>query len=247
METPSTTRYIDQRDFKRLGYRVEENFISRTECAQLIEQLKAKQTQHIFPRIERKMPGRSLNYRVMDGVFIQQYLPDLLLIAEKIKATIKPIIPYEIETLKNKAAAVNVNITDPGGEYRWHYDRNAITAILYLNQVRGGETELVPNARKHLGKLKHTFIQRWMDQRLIHDVSEKPSTKIMQITPYPGRLLIMRGDKCLHSVKAVGAGDARYNIIFTFDQKGAHFHVDKNLDPYLYSKEKAPPFDPNYI
>lgn len=35
----------------------------------------------------------------------------------------------------------------PGGEYRWHYDRNAVTAILYLNEVPGGETEIFPNFR----------------------------------------------------------------------------------------------------
>jgi hypothetical protein len=39
------------------------------------------------------------------------------------------------------------NITPPGGEYRWHYDRNAATAILYLNEVPGGETEMFPNYR----------------------------------------------------------------------------------------------------
>ena len=37
--------------------------------------------------------------------------------------------------------ACNINITSPGGERRWHYDRNAITGILYLNEVEGGETE----------------------------------------------------------------------------------------------------------
>ncbi|NEN87483.1 MAG: hypothetical protein F6K48_00455 [Okeania sp. SIO3H1] len=41
----------------------------------------------------------------------------------------------------------NINITEKGGTYHWHYDRNPITALLYLNKVDGGEIEFYPNYR----------------------------------------------------------------------------------------------------
>ena len=49
--------------------------------------------------------------------------------------------------IEDAVAARNINVTPPGGEYRWHYDRNAVTAIIYLNEVPGGETEIFANYR----------------------------------------------------------------------------------------------------
>ncbi len=43
------------------------------------------------------------------------------------------------------------------------YDRNAVTAILYLNTVSGGETEMYPEYRIHLGKRKGARFQKWLD------------------------------------------------------------------------------------
>ncbi|HET8840930.1 MAG TPA: hypothetical protein VFN35_05650 [Ktedonobacteraceae bacterium] len=40
---------------------------------------------------------------------------------------------------------MNGNIMLAGGEYRWHYDQNTITALLYPNKGDGGEIEFYPN------------------------------------------------------------------------------------------------------
>jgi hypothetical protein len=49
-------------------------------------------------------------------------------------------------------------------QYRWHYDRNAVTGILYLNEVSGGETEMYSGCRIYLGRYKDTIAQRWLDK-----------------------------------------------------------------------------------
>jgi hypothetical protein len=135
-----------------------------------------------------------------------------------------------------------VNLTPAGGEYRWHYDRNAVTAILFLNAVEGGETEMYPNFRIRLPRWKDSWIQRALDRmlRLFLRVA-----RLVVVAPAPGRMIIMRGDRCLHSVRRVVQGE-RINVIMTFDVPGSRFRAAENLDPYLYSNRATPDFDPNY-
>lgn len=64
--------------------------------------------------------------------------------------------------------------------------------------------------------------------------------------PKIGRLLIMRGDRCLHSVRAVAGEWACFHVIVTYDDPDPVFRVEENLDPYLYPLDASPPFDPNY-
>lgn len=229
------------------SFYIEDDFLSEAQSNSLLRLIQRTETHFQTPKIERQMPGRSLRYRVMDGIYILHHLPELLDLIPSVQAIASIFNKNKIFALDNPSAAINVNITEPSGEYRWHYDRNAITAILYLNSVSGGETELIPNSRIHLGPLKHTFVQRWLDQPLIKRLNTGLAEETVTISPKPGRLMIMQGDRCLHSVKSVEAGEPRYNIIFTFDKHNARFHVDKGLDPYLYSTNPTPGIDPNYV
>jgi len=245
--------------FDQYTYYVDDLFLCQSACSGLLSDIKQKQTEQVLPHVKRTIKGRSLDYRVMDGLFVKTHLPALIALTPKVMRAANKLCDYELYPIDNPSAVVNVNITAKGGEYRWHYDRNAITAILYLNQVQQGETELIPNSRFHLGPLKHSCVQRWVDRRLIgklnhtsnhalnhtrHQTNAVPG--IVQVSPKPGRLMIMQGDRCLHSVNPVGSNIERYNVIYTFDKKGARYPIDKHLDPYLYSLEKAPVFDPNY-
>lgn len=201
---------------------------------------------HTLPLIQREAAGRSLRYFVIDGEVVHESLPELVDIYQKVEQLVKERFGSQLSPLRNRAASVNVNVTPPGGEYRWHYDRNAVTAILYLNTVAGGETEMYPGYRIHLGRWKNTRAQRWLDGLLQWKPLLKLSRKRRLICPAQGLLLVMRGDRCLHSVCRVEGSADRVNIIMTFDAPHARFGVEANLDPYLYSKKPAPSFDPNY-
>ena len=152
----------------------------------------------------------------------------------------------DLAPLRNRAASVNVNVTQPGGEYRWHYDRNAVTAILYSTSRRRRNRD-VPQLPHLPGRWKHTRAQRWLDAMLQSNRLMRVFAHKTAISPRAGRLLVMRGDRCLHSVRPVepGSGD-RINIIMTFDVPDARFPVQEDLDSYLYSRQSAPAFDPNY-
>lgn len=141
----------------------------------------------------------------------------------------------EVVPIANRRVAINVNVTEPGGEYCWHYDRNAVTAILYLNAVAGGETECYPGYRIRLRHPALAGAQRALDalvQWLVFGLRLRPPAVI---TPRPGALVIMRGDRCLHSVRAArGPGD-RLAVVMAFDAPGARYPGEPELDAYLYS------------
>lgn len=222
------------------------SYLSPAECEKILGSVREFQKSHTLPFIHRKTAGRSLRYFVIDGDVVHDSLPELVDIYHEVEQVVKKNFGSQLTPLRNRAASVNVNVTPPGGEYRWHYDRNTVTAILYLNTVTGGETEMYPGYRLHLGRWKNTRAQRWVDGLMQWGPLLKASRKRTLVSPAQGLLLIMRGDRCLHSVRRVEGTEDRINLVMTFDVPQAHFAVEENLDPYLYSKKPAPSFDPNY-
>jgi hypothetical protein len=219
-----------------------EQFLSHAECDSLLAEVRAYAAAHDVPLIVREHEARTLRYRVIDGDAIHASLPRFVELYARVTEHIRAIDPA-LEPLANQTASVNVNITPPGGEYRWHYDRNAVTAILFLNRCEGGETEMYPGFRLRVGQ-KDSLLQRMLDRMLR---AFRRFATLVVVTPEPGRMIVMRGDRCLHSVRRVIRGDDRVNVVMTFDPPGARFRAEQGLDPYLYSSAAAKPGDPNYL
>jgi 2OG-Fe(II) oxygenase superfamily len=227
------------------GVHVIENFLAPSQCEELLTDVERYRTDREPPLIVRREPDRSLYYRVIDGEQVYRFLPRVVRFYSETTQVVRQVSGLDLAPLENRAVSVNINITPVGGEYRWHYDRNAVTAILYLNQVSGGETEMYPGCRVYLGKYKDTIAQRWLDKISRQPVILRRFGKRMCVAPRAGMLIVMRGDQCLHSVRRVESGE-RINVIMAFDRRGASFKVEKHLDAYLYSQSEAPHFDPNY-
>jgi hypothetical protein len=155
---------------------------------------------------------------------------------------VKKVFGEWIEPLGDKQVACNVNITQPGGSYRYHYDRNAVTVILYLNETRGGETECYPNHRLNL-----IYLQREVDRVFENPMFRRVFGKQILVRPRAGRLLVMRGDRCLHSVREVSGNADRINIVMSYDVKGARHANSHHLNSYLYSGAIVHHGDPNYV
>jgi|SRR5580658_707356 hypothetical protein len=228
------------------GVELIDHYLSEDDCGQLLRDIEEYRSAHEIPTIYRAQPGRSLRYLVIDGDRIHESFPGIVGIYRRVGQLVQRMGGMDLAPLSNRAASVNVNVIEAGGEYRWHYDRNAVTAILYLNAVSGGETEMYPNYRLRLGRWKHTCAQRWLDRVLRTRWLIEWFGHKTEISPRAGRILVMRGDRCLHSVRPVEGPRERVNIIMTFDLPDARFPVQRDLDPYLYSKVPAPSVDPNY-
>src|SRR5262249_32866857 len=129
---------------------------------------------------------------------------------------------------------------------RWHYDRCPVTAMLYLNTVAGGEIEFYANSRLPCGPLAGTPAQRCLDAvSASRGVRTLTHPRAGAGAPPPGRLLILRGGRSLHSVRRVGDGPARINLVVSYSAPGADMALPE-LDSYLYSDAPFAKADPNY-
>src|SRR5262249_35256263 len=157
-----------------------------------------------LPYVQRHTRGRDLRYQVIDGAQIATALPMIGAVLAETDRTVSERCGRPLVRLDGQVG-VNVNITPPGGSYRWHYDRCPVTAMLYLNAVTGGEIEFYPNCRLPCGPFRRTALQRGLDAvSSSRGVRALTRRRRVAVPPTPGRLLILRGDRCLHSVRDVG-------------------------------------------
>lgn len=237
---------ISAKEFARQGFCVEQNYLSVRECEQLLSSIEDYRRKHEVPRIYRENTERSLNYAVIDGLKIERHFPEIRRLYSEVNKIANRITGLNLAPMQNPQVGANVNITLSGGSYRWHYDRNKITGILYLNEIEGGETEFYPNYRLYFGKRRYSNLQKWADNFLRAKVVRGLFGKQILLKPSPGSLLLMRGDKCLHSVRPVLGGKDRINLVFSYDLPDVDFAIGQNLDDYLYTQNASNTSDPNY-
>ena len=129
-------------DFWKEGVALQPNFLSATESEKYCQSVLALDRDVGLPLIERRVRERSLRYKVVDGLRIAEALPEIDDLTKRVEDALERTCGPGLLPIDDAVAARNINVTPPGGEYRWHYDRNAATAIIYLNEVPGGETEI---------------------------------------------------------------------------------------------------------
>ena len=224
------------------------HFLSRKDCEELLNKVGQYQRGRKIPTIYRPAAGRPLNYSVIDGHRIARHLPELLQLNDKVTNFIKTNSDPELAPLVDTRVACNVNITSRGGTYRYHYDRNAVTAILYLNEIDGGgETECYPNYRLDFWQRKYPRFQKPLDSLLQNRAVRRLSGKLTIVRPEPGKLLVMRGKRCLHSVRPVHGNRERVNVVMAYDYPDVEFDVGDELNSYLYNDfDEVAGADPNY-
>ncbi len=227
------------------GIYVVKDFLDLSTCKALLDNVNRYRQRHKIPTVYRPANERPLNYSVIDGDRISCDLPDILDLYSRVTELVKRLDRY-IEPVRDARVACNINITPTGGTYRYHYDRNAVTAILYLNETEGGETECYPNYRLDFWKATRPGLQRRLDQLLQTRVLRRLSMKETLVRPETGKLLIMRGNRCLHSVMPVRGNRERVNVIMAYDYPQAQFHAADELNHYLYEPDSVEITDPNY-
>jgi hypothetical protein len=233
-------------EFARKGYSIRHNFLTGKECENYLSLIADYRQTHPVEEIYRQSRERSLNYKVIDGLKIKEHLPEIRRLYTDVNQIVNQTAGQILEPLKNTQVGVNINITLPGGEYRWHYDRNKITGILYLNSVEGGETECYPNYRLYLEKYRYSKPQQWLDSLLQLKIMRRLFGEQILLQPQAGSLVLMQANKCLHSVRPVLGDKERINVIMAYDAPGADFIVEQNLDSYLYNQDASISSDPNY-
>lgn len=231
------------------GYVVTDEFLSADDCRRLLGQIDDYRSTTDLPEIHRATRGRDLRYLVIDGHQIREQLPDIWdLYTGSVQARMSEVAGEEMFPLQNERAGVNVNVMEPGNsEYRWHYDRTPVTAVLYLNAVEGGATELYPSLRILLSDQRRARTQRVLDRMVTTRLVRGARSKKVAVAPRGGRLVAIAGNRCWHSVSGVRGSDDRVNIILAYDRKDATFAAEQGLDSYLYTNDRKAQKDPNYL
>jgi len=227
---------------------VSDGFVDPEQRSALLKEITAYREGHVLPYIEREESDRPLRYQVIDGEAVALELPGVVRLYEQVKQAVGTTFGDELVPLPNARVRVNVNVTPPGGSYRWHYDRNPVTAVAYLNPVAGGDIEVYANYRIDLGPWRHTAAQRWADRllRTPFAVRRWGQSRYQRITPAAGRLVTMAADRCLHSVCPVEGTDDRIAVVMAYDLGGANTGNRGSLDSYIYSDVNVRSGDPNY-
>lgn len=221
-------------------------FVSEEECENLLRQIEEYRAENELPEVFRQSGDRPLHYKVIDGDRIRDHLPDLVVIYERVHALVNDAMRVNLEPLADQKVGLNVNVTAAGGTYRWHYDRNAVTVILYLNAVPGGETEIYPNYRLFMEGARYSGLQQLSDRLLELRPIRSLFGKLVRVKPKAGLLIAMRGNRCLHSVRPVEGDEDRINVIMSFDTPSKQYDVASQLNSYLYESDAGASDDPNY-
>jgi len=235
-------------ELEKVGYQIVDDFLTEDQCRLLLNRISDFREHNTLPEIYRPMKGRSLRYHVINGEQIQMSLPGIWeLYTGEVNELVNKSLGFPLEPLANSRAGVNVNLMRPNqSSYRWHYDRACVTSIVYLNEVEGGETELYPNYRILLQKGKNTALQRTLDRFIQIKPIRNVFGNMVRASPKVGRLIMMRADRCWHSVRSVLGDQERINIILSYDFPGTEYPMEEGLDSYLYSKDEQRSTDPNY-
>lgn len=224
------------------GLAVVPRFLVPAEVAVVLEAIYAYRRDHQLPIVARPQPGRFLRYQVIDGHHFVEAVPDPTDIVARVHAEVDRICGPPLTLIDDVRAACNVNITPPEGQYPWHYDRNQVTALVYLNRVQGGETEFHRNYRlvapEGTPQLQSVF-DSVLRSRAARALRGHPQT----VTPDAGTLVVLRGDRTLHSVRPVAGDDDRINLVIAFDRPDTHHHRAA-LDHFLYDAAPNRPPDP---
>lgn len=232
-------------DFWKEGVAIEPNFLSDEECEKHCQSVLELDRTKGLPLIERKVRERSLKYKVVDGRRIAEALPDIDDLTRRVDVVLARICGPGLVPIDDFVAARNINVTPPGGEYRWHYDRNAATALIYLNEVPGGETEMFPNFRLLVRNGRYQRLQKVLDDIVRSRIARRLFGHQRLVEPSRGTLVIMRGNTTLHSVRAVLGTEDRIAIVLAYDYPGRG-HMRRALNSYLYTSARPAEGDPNY-
>jgi hypothetical protein len=125
-----------------------------------------------------------------------------------------------IQTSQHLESALNLNILDSSDfVYRWHFDAVSFTVILYLTDVLpqdGGALRLIPDCRPHIAP----------------DIS---ASKVVEIRPRAGTILVMDGTRCYHSVAPLLRKVLPLSIPLVYPNNEASTRPS-GLDSYLYDQ-----------
>lgn len=204
--------------FKRNGYLLCENFLTKEESLILKNKInKIFDSKEAIDVLLYKSTFRTIN-----GSTIDNNIPEITSIYDNTIHKIVGLINNNMFTLVDRKIGVSINKTSKGNNFQAHFDRNLITAVIYVgDQFKGGTMLIHPRVRILLkNNTKYSILRKaqlFFDKVVKTPIYLKFFSRSIEITPKVGTLLIFEGSKTLHEVKPVLEGD-RISIQLAYDK-----------------------------
>jgi hypothetical protein len=126
--------------------------------------------------------GGDYHYSVIDGKTLKTEMPSLFGWYEGARFALAAIVCRPVIVSPYPLSAINIKRYGPGDEQGWHFDTNAVTALLYLTDD-GCPTRVI------------NFLEEEED-----------------VIPMPGSLLLMQGRRVKHCVPKIPEAVARLTM-----------------------------------
>lgn len=232
--------WIDKKTFEDKGFLVIDNFLPENVCDEIVDSLKKIESESGFIRVDRVGRRSTSRFSTINGEELECAIPAVAKIYKNVGDLVKRDISNELKLIENRAIGVSINITAANQQFAMHYDRNAITIVLYLTEVEsGGEMEFYPNQRMIL-RLPSSSIVRKI-QKVLDLLSRTSLLRTLRcqrklVTPKKGRMLLFKGNQCLHGVRPVLGSQKRCSLQLAYDSGENDFCSKKTTDYYGYRK-----------
>ena len=206
------------KSFQKNGFLILQNFLDQSTCAQLASEIMDfKQKEEVISVKLKKSEFSTFNGSIIDDNF-----PSIAHLYDKqVLEIINSICTTPIATIQDRRIGLSVNLTSNEGKFQPHFDRNLMTAVLYINEeFEGGQMHLFPRIRfliKNRQSNPMKFFQKILDKLVCHHLYLNFVARKNEVIPSTGNLLIFEGSRSLHEVKQVRGSNLRISVQFAYD------------------------------
>jgi len=232
-------------EFNMKGYVVIDDFLSSSEIRQILDSIEAYQAAgREVVQVDQKSLIRTQIFKTIVGDDCEQHIAlfrDLW--RNRILELSKQLAGAHLLPLNDSAIGLNCNITERSGVLSFHYDRNEVTGVLYIQECRGGALECYPHFRFLLQNRYRWHMKQL--QRILDVLWRTPvalwlaKNRRELILPKAGRLVLMRGPLALHRVQAVEEGTNRIAGVFCYDGPNVKWEKWNSKDNYVVLSRKS--------
>jgi hypothetical protein len=192
------------------GYEVFDDLLSADHCAELAGKLKAAMERECIV-----VDNDGVNIKTRNGSTLVRELPEIEKIYLKIHATMAAHIA-DLLVLDDLPVAISANLLrqELGHSFRYHFDRNEYTAVLYLTDSPELPLCIHPKIRTDPAVGDSLWLY------------EKESRAPIRVDPSPGRLVCFHARTSLHGVISspdVPSTTDRISLQFAFDTRRRSF------------------------
>ncbi len=222
------------RQFHRHGYLVVSDFLDKNTIHYLHREIESGIAQQDLIEVR----WIASHFDTFNGDAVDARLPLAASIYDQFLLHELRNIKLGIATIADRSIGLSVNLTPAHGKFQPHFDRNLLTAVLYVNDdYDGGEMVLYPRLRYWLGHPRGMVkkkVQRALDRYVRRQAYLNRFGQKCVLKPKAGDLLIFEGAKTYHAVQPVVCGNRRISIQFAYDRVGMTYDASD-----YYGKAKA--------